>query len=1099
MKIHSFIRRIRQYFPLLIFCIATFWTLTASAAQRTFILSGAPLVLEDSSTNVDVFFTSMRFNRALNVWNVEVNLRNHSTQSLGGPVLVTIESFSGTTGPLQVDGAAQGIPASPFYNLSSLIGDNDLAPGEVSTKRTLSLGFQSGSSPKLTTKIYSAGNPTASALGLVATLDAFGQPLPDVEIAVAGPGGQRTNRTDRAYGVTTVGNGAGANQMLFRRADYLPVWRQQIFRTNEVAIVPFPRLTKRNSNSQPVTPIAGTQMSNAAVQISIPPGAVSVDALAVLTPLTPQTLPALLPAGWSPLQAFWLELNVANAISLGAQFQLWGALNNGETAALVQWNPASLQWQILKLISGNGTDSIATTLPGSGAFALVVGDIGPLSPPLPVVGQALLPSMAATQTVTNLVAGGTVTPNSIAASIVPELVTANAEVIVTNLAGNLPSGSLLRGEISEQYRLRDGILRVPPQFENFLIGYQRPGDASLNTLHATFPVRPLLLFGAEELDEAVVHVEVLNSGAFAGGVLRTNGGQLSKGGINLLAGAGDLAGEQAAELRTLDATNFLDLITSNLTLLRAFDLRIGGINEGKKLALQVQGIPTNSLFVLARVINQRGLFGLQPVERFSSDSLGRLASLETNTTDRLPGINGAGQYILVKVSQPQALVQGVARNSANQPAGGLAVRRSPWLTVSREPDGFFQLISSSGSANVAVNDPGTGDNGQISILVADPNSVSAANLATVRVGPRVVSTSPTNNASGVLRVAPINVVFSKAINPGSFGTNGIVLLGTNSQPVIASLSLNLSGTSATLLPVDPLAASAHFTIVLSTNLNDLSGRRIEGPTTFSFTTESDALNRIGGRLTIYEPTNGVAPMFGSPGTADPESPVILVNETTGATSTILSKPDGSFTNLISADVDDFISAVIVNQNGTRNTIPASRQIFRDGQVGLFRGGGILEALSDGGPVQIIVEPGAIPSKSKFKLEPLTLAGLLTILGSAIPDDAQLLGGFRFSVDGDALKQSADVKFPVNAQSLKLTNMAPEDATFALCEVIEVDGIKMHRMVDRMKYREGNLVTSSPPFEGIGAEGTIGGGLIHGVFANYSIFLMRPSAVVIGRV
>ena len=80
-------------------------------------------------------------------------------------------------------------------------------------------------------------------------------------------------------------------------------------------------------------------------------------------------------------------------------------------------------------------------------------------------------------------------------------------------------------------------------------------------------------------------------------------------------------------------------------------------------------------------------------------------------------------------------------------------------------------------------------------------------------------------------------------------------------------------------------------------------------------------------------------------------PVILVNETSGRTSTVLSEPDGSFLGSIAADVDDSLSAVFVNQNGTRNTVSVSRQIFRDGSVGLFHGGGVIEAAGENGGVR----------------------------------------------------------------------------------------------------------------------------------------------------
>ena len=144
--------------------------------------------------------------------------------------------------------------------------------------------------------------------------------------------------------------------------------------------------------------------------------------------------------------------------------------------------------------------------------------------------------------------------------------------------------------------------------------------------------------------------------------------------------------------------------------------------------------------------------------------------------------------------------------------------------------------------------------------------------------------------------------------------------------------------------------------------------------------------------------------------------MILVNETTGQTATILSKVNGSFTNSIAGGVDDILTAVLVNKNGTRTTLPVSKQMFQDGSVGLFNGGGILEAQSDGGPVQVLVEPGAIETKTKFKVVPIPLDLLQQLLATPPNSDVKLLGGMMLSQEGD-LKVGADVSFPVDTSSL----------------------------------------------------------------------------------
>src|SRR5439155_10236861 len=128
----------------------------------------------------------------------------------------------------------------------------------------------------------------------------------------------------------------------------------------------------------------------------------------------------------------------------------------------------------------------------------------------------------------------------------------------------LPSGMQFRTEIRDIYRLNDGTLRVQPQYDNALIGYQFPGDNDPATLHATFPVQPLALFGPDELQRATILVDVLLPNAFTGALLQESGGQITVGPvpspgvptpgarIHITAEPGDVIGRQAIELRLLD-------------------------------------------------------------------------------------------------------------------------------------------------------------------------------------------------------------------------------------------------------------------------------------------------------------------------------------------------------------------------------------------------------------------------------------------------------------------------------------------------------------------------------------------------------------------
>ena len=741
-----------------------------------------------------------------------------------------------------------------------------------------------------------------------------------------------------------------------------------------------------------------------------------------------------------------------------------------EQPALVRWNTNSLQWDVLALVS-NGTNGLAPSLGGSGSYALVVPDTGLLSPPAAQPGQPLQGSSPAPPDFAVIQASGTVTPQSSPASTVAQQVTALAHVIFTNTAGNpLASGLALHCQVSEQYQMRDGLTRVLPRYDRFIVAYQRPGDAFASTLEANFPMRPVLLLGADVLAQATVQVDVYAPAPFSGGLLSDAGGSITSGSVGVSAAAGDVSSQQLSQLRELDLTNFASFSSNGVVVVKAFDLTVAGIVPGRHLAVSFSSLPTNGLFVLASVVCQNGWYGLQPLERLFSDTNGVLSSLEPSTGDRLPGITGSGQYLLVQVSAPEALISGVAQNSAGVPAGGLPVRIAgqPWLTFSGA-NGSFQLLSPLGTASVATTDPVSGNSGQSTVAVTNVLNTAAVNVAASTAGPSVALVTPADGATSVPLVSLIVVQFSKPLNPGTVGTNGVVLVDTNGQPVAASLSLNLNNTIATLLPTSQLGASALLTIVVSNNITDAAGLPITGQTTFSFTTASDLLNRNpNAQLISYEPTNGVSQVVGTPGIAEPNAPVILVNETSGRAATVTAGPDGSFTNTIMADVDDVLSAVMVNHNGTRNTVYLSQQIFSDGSVGLFSAGGTIAAQTPSGPLQLTIEPGAISGKSKLKLDYLTLDQVQTVASNTPPEGgASVIGGFHVSMNGPALSVGAHVSFPIKESDL---NLAPGDSAsnhvFAMCAPVAVNGSTVYRVLDSMAYEGGAVVSHSPPFDGL---------------------------------
>lgn len=1041
--------------------------LTAAFGQEKVLeVDGIPIALREVTGEAQVYFSSMRWNRASNEWNVEVTIRNTGSQTLPSPLVVYIESWSGTSGLLQPDGQDG---AKPYYSLSAQTPVFGLAAGASSQPRTLRLG-QGAGSPTLDARVFAASTSPQAAVAFAQTLNEAGQPLPEVVVEEHGPDGLRTNVTDSVRGTGTLGQRTGAHLWKFSKNGYLPVWRNLTIDTNSVRVIAGPRLSPRGTNSVVLTPIAGGVLSNLNVALHFGPGSFNQTAAGTLTSLTGQTLPGFLPAGWSPLGAFWFETDSLVQSPGEAQVRPWDRLATSETAVWIRWNEDVAVWEVLEVQPGKGLNPLTFGVSAAGAYALLVADSGSFAPPPAVPGQPLPAAAASNANLAGLSAIGTVTPSLSAASRTPELVTAQAEVSFTNSNGPLPSGLLLQTRIIETYEMADGSFRHTPEYENHIVAYQRPGDSDPATLVARFPMRPLLLLGSEELAQATVHVDVMPPQTFSGAVFDHRGGQLVAGPVRIVSAPSNLLEQTTVRLSLLAQTN-LNLLITNAVL--GFDLQVGQLPPGKKFSVQFASQTPNSFFVLSRVLSRAGVYGLEPVERFASDATGQLSSLESASTERLLGITGGGQFILARLSAPQGVIRGVVRGAVQQPLAGAVVRVHPWLTFS-DAQGQYRILGSTGAVDVVVTDLSTGDSTITSVVLSNPQAGLVADVSAQPQAPRVTMISPSPGSNNVPVVSPIVIHFSEPLKLSTVLPNGIEIIDASNQVVVSSISFNLKGTIAFVLPVQPLAPLTQHAIRLGTNITDVSGVPLAGETSFTFRTATDLLQReLGGQLISYEPTNGVMRIRGTPGMAEGGGPVVLVNETTGYTSTVLAKADGSFDSGIPAEEDDLLSAVFVNANGTRNVIPVSRQVFSDGTVGLFQGGGTIESTNSKGVVQVLVEAGAVPGRTKFKIEALDAQMLPSFVTNVPAGSPKPLGGLKVRLSGDSLVQSMDVSFPINPADLGLPQgESPTNATYALAiprEMFDAESGKtntVYEIIDRMQYEDGKLVTHSPPFFGL---------------------------------
>ena len=235
--------------------------------------------------------------------------------------------------------------------------------------------------------------------------------------------------------------------------------------------------------------------------------------------LEEQGLPALLPYGWSPRGAAWVDLNGA-ALASAATLTLPVDAPNGTALAVVRLDLATLQWHTQALATAAG-GRVTVNVAAEGGFAVVEADpvtVDP-APPAAVAGTVLGSSPAPT--------GSEVT--AAALTFNPATVLPSQRSLVTvdyTVTGTPPSGVPLTLTVREELTLLDGGVRRQAPYEADVVMYRR---ADTGAPRSRFGLRPSeeaqttpLEMGAED-----VTVELYAGESVRGNVLGPVGGSVA--------------------------------------------------------------------------------------------------------------------------------------------------------------------------------------------------------------------------------------------------------------------------------------------------------------------------------------------------------------------------------------------------------------------------------------------------------------------------------------------------------------------------------------------------------------------------------------------
>ena len=115
------------------------------------------------------------------------------------------------------------------------------------------------------------------------------------------------------------------------------------------------------------------------------------------------------------------------------------------------------------------------------------------------------------------------------------------------------------------------------------------------------------------------------------------------------------------------------------------------------------------------------------------------------------------------------------------------------------------------------------------------------------VPPTIISTNPTNGATGVGIGASIIVTFSEAMDPSTFNASTFYV----SRGVTGTVICN--GTTATFTPSSSLSYLTYYNATITSGVKDLSGNALTTNYTWGFTTAADTTPPV---VTSTNPTDG---------------------------------------------------------------------------------------------------------------------------------------------------------------------------------------------------------------------------------------------------
>ncbi|MCU1348603.1 MAG: hypothetical protein JWO56_1633, partial [Acidobacteria bacterium] len=709
----------------------------------------------------------------------------------------------------------------------------------------------------------------------------------------------------------------------------------------------------RLTNIGPATFVGtgGGNLTAGDVTVRIPAGALPQTRNISVTPLSPQGLPNLLPLGWSPVGAFDLRGPDSFGVPASVSFARTGAT----LAHLVVYKPELHAWSMVQANLTASAGIVTAALPAPGAYALVVADVSP-APPVAAIGDVLagVPMVVLPG---DVVSSGEVTPSTL-----PPTGGAARGALSIRSATPLPSGTVVQAEVTETFTLSSGQVASEEKRTEDIVTYRTPAPAG-TALAAGIPIRPSRSFGAGELVEGRVHLDV-----FAGreSVRGKSGGSQAVTVTNdvatLTVAAGSLMEDTAVSVTPVPLSSIAQSSAAFQPIAElVVDLSGRVLATPAELSVAYAGGSASELYFIARVERVSGVPGLTVVSR-GTFANGRVTS--TPITG-FAGIRAGGRYIIYRVTVPAGFVGGTTRTAAGFVAALVDVAGVPFPFASTSA-GTLSAIAPAGSASVTARVPSSSLTASATVSVL---TTQTADVDLFLTGTSTTATiTPANNATGVSLTAQVDLDATAPIAPSTADAAHARLVRASDGAVVdVRAVLSASGRTLSLVPTARLDATTRYRVEVN-GLADIYGGAIVAAAT-SFTTRSDAppqydLTRI---VFAMPDGNGNIHVSAPAGSLPPGTSVLVVNSGNGIVISFTAGNDGSVSGDFPGSIDDTLLVTVTDPFGNTTNFQRSQFVATDGsgRVAVGPGGGVVAGT---GGTEIRIPEGALAKGVTFKVE-----------------------------------------------------------------------------------------------------------------------------------